>query len=1041
MMCRVPSGKREHVSSQSSSAKPRPSASLSNPDGADLFENVLGPGEFRNKWFRSRPLSHGWLPSCPKLHDILAVLELASRQPPIDFRSQRSAILAPLPFVRKTKLLRDKRSSVRTSVRKRLLHGIAWASEVSKRQSTTRQRKKPGKCRGFFMQWRIRNADMPSVTIGFGCNTLQSKKAMRILLWPFLVSLVAGAWANEGHESGGEPSPHAITVELFEGVSAKKPWEFADKPNASWQQNEFAWATLPNKYIGGGLIADRSNPFTLRGTARIELPAGEFDFLLRTKNRARLLIDGEVVLEQEKLLKRNADGHEEPPDLPQPIRPEHNAPPSVHHEVTVRIAIEEGEHELRIEALVGGPSLRTEIGELFVAIAEADEPVFRLLGTNPASHWPLTDAAWSEYKVRQLAHTAKLNTKERRAKLEEDSEFWHKRHELARKGFAEKSIEVPSVKRTEFVNNAIDKFVVSALEQRDLEPSSVVDDLQFLRRVSLDVIGQVPSLEEIEEFKKDQSPERRSRLVERLLDDPRWADHWVPYWQDVLAENPNILKASLNNTGPFRWWIYESFLDNKPMDQFATDLILMRGSKYRGGPAGFEMATQNDVPAANKALILSEAFLATNMNCARCHDSPVNDVTQKQLFSIAAMLSRKAIELPKTSTVIFGEGDREPLIDVSLDAGDLILPHWPLSELTSDALSREMVKDASDSREWLAAIVTSAKNERFAEVIANRLWHRYLGRGLVEPMDDWTDAEPSHPRLLQFLAKELVTHDYDLKHVARLILNSQTYQRQTLADAEADEVGSEKEAWFAAATRRRLTAEQLFDSLFAIAGKPVHAETLTMDPEGRRPIKSFLNLGTPRRAWQFSSLSNERDRPALSLPIAQSANDLLKAFGWREARQDAATERETSMTPTQPLVLANGTIGRRLVGLSDDHAVTDLSLYSSSLDQIIDKLYLSFFTRAPTSEEREAIQGFLGEGFNGRIVEGAKPLQNAYGWQRHQVSWSNHLHAKSSDIMLRLEDRAREGDPPTARLESDWRERMEDVLWALVNNAELMFAP
>ena len=103
----------------------------------------------------------------------------------------------------------------------------------------------------------------------------------------------------------------------------------------------------------------------------------------------------------------------------------------------------------------------------------------------------------------------------------------------------------------------------------------------------------------------------------------------MPYWQDVLAENPNILKASLNNTGPFRWWIYESFLDNKPLDQLATDLILMKGSKYSGGPAGFEMATQNDVPAANKALILSEAFLATNMNCARCHDSPVNDVTQK----------------------------------------------------------------------------------------------------------------------------------------------------------------------------------------------------------------------------------------------------------------------------------------------------------------------------------------------------------------------------------------------------------------------------
>lgn len=214
-----------------------------------------------------------------------------------------------------------------------------------------------------------------------------------------------------------------------------------------------------------------------------------------------------------------------------------------------------------------------------------------------------------------------------------------------------------------------------------------------------------------------------------------------------------------------------------------------------------------------------------------------------------------------------------------------------------------------------------------------------------------------------------------------------------------------------------------------------------MDPEGRRPIKSFLNLGVPRRAWQFASLSNERDRPALSLPVAQSANDLLKAFGWREARQDATTSRDATMTPTQPLVLANGLMGRRLTGLSDDHAVTDLCLYASSLDQIVDQLYLSFFTRNPTDDERSAIAAVLNEGFEDRVVAGVTPLKNTYAWQRHAVSWSNHLHAESSDIMLQLESRARQADPPTERLEADWRQRMEDVLWALTNNVELVFVP
>jgi hypothetical protein len=238
-----------------------------------------------------------------------------------------------------------------------------------------------------------------------------------------------------------------------------------------------------------------------------------------------------------------------------------------------------------------------------------------------------------------------------------------------------------------------------------------------------------------------------------------------------------------------------------------------------------------------------------------------------------------------------------------------------------------------------------------------------------------------------------------------------------------------------------LTAEQLFDSLLAVTGKDPHAERLTMDPEGRRPISSFLNLGIPQRAWQFSSLSNERDRPALSLPVAQSVNDLLKAFGWRESRQDPLTVRDETVTPLQPLVLANGIIGRRLVGLSDDHAVTELCLSDVPLEEVIDKLYLSYFTRRANENERQAITEILNEGYQERVVPNAKPVKDAFAWQRHPVSWSNHLYPKSSEIMLKLEQRAREADPPTQRLNPDWRRRMEDVLWALANNPEFAFAP
>ena len=137
----------------------------------------------------------------------------------------------------------------------------------------------------------------------------------------------------------------------------------------------------------------------------------------------------------------------------------------------------------------------------------------------------------------------------------------------------------------------------------------LADDLAFLRRVTLDTVGVVPSEAEIADFKAQPAAKRRSQAIDRLLADPRWADGWMGYWLDVLAENPNLINPTLNNTGPFRWWIYESLLDNKPLYLFVTELIRMEGSERFGGPAGFGTASQNDVPAAAKGVILSSALI------------------------------------------------------------------------------------------------------------------------------------------------------------------------------------------------------------------------------------------------------------------------------------------------------------------------------------------------------------------------------------------------------------------------------------------------
>ena len=143
----------------------------------------------------------------------------------------------------------------------------------------------------------------------------------------------------------------------------------------------------------------------------------------------------------------------------------------------------------------------------------------------------------------------------------------------------------------------------------------------------------------------------------------------------VLAENPNLINPTLSNTGPFRWWIHESFLDNKPFDRFATELVMMEGSKYFGGPAGFELSTQNDAPMAVKARIVSQAFLGVEMKCARCHDDPYHEYLQQDLFSVAAMLRRAPQEVPVTSTIPGGdEAVKSLLVEVTLKPGQKIAP-------------------------------------------------------------------------------------------------------------------------------------------------------------------------------------------------------------------------------------------------------------------------------------------------------------------------------------------------------------------------------
>lgn len=565
----------------------------------------------------------------------------------------------------------------------------------------------------------------------------------------------------------------------------------------------------------------------------------------------------------------------------------------------------------------------------------------------------------------------------------------------------------------------------------------LTDDLTFLRRVTLDTVGVVPSPEEVRQFLADPPETRRTKAIDRLLADPRWADHWMGYWQDVLAENPNILNPTLNNTGPFRWWLYESLLDNKPADLFVTELLRMRGSERFGGPAGFATASQNDVPMAMKGTVVAAAFLGVEMKCARCHDAPAHRSTQKELFQLAAMMAAKPLKVPTTSSVPLDkvhEGGRKPLIQVTLKPGTEVEARWPFDRFVPEELGAKYAEYPTEPRDRLAALVTAPQNERFAQVMANRVWKRLMGRGIVEPAEDWERGTPSHPQLLRYLGREFVRAGYDVKALARLILTSHAYQRA------ADPSLKETPVLFTAPAKRRLQAEQIVDSLFAATGKPMRLEEVSLDIDGSRDLGNSITLGKPRRSWMLTSTSNERDRPSLSLPRIQMVTDVLSAFGWRGSRQDPLTVREQFANVLQPAILQNGPVGMWVTRLSDDHGVTALALEAKSPEELVDALYLKVLTRKPTDKERATYAEYLRAGFADRVrTPPAKPA--AKRTPELYVSWSNHLHADATTFKLRHEEAARAGDPPTERLSAEWRTHMEDVLWAVLNSSEFVFTP
>jgi hypothetical protein len=836
-----------------------------------------------------------------------------------------------------------------------------------------------------------------------------------------------------------EPRPGQVLFEVIEDVPAGS-WRIGElEPTETFVGDHVALVGVPLRYAAAGVREDRSAGFVVRATSHVELPAGPVTLRLRASGPGRVFLDGRRIV-QLSSPGYGSDGHAKVfvPDRSGPagMRPA----PHGTREATVVLQGDGQRHVLHAELRFGDEGRRPETGEFSVSVGPPD--AVPLVVSPTGSPVPLSDAGWEMLADRLAAELDAENTRRRQAAVAQQAEYWQRRHACARDMLAATPGPVPpeipatATRHAAAVFNDVDRFINAKLLASDIPPADLASDADFIRRLSLDVRGVVPAAAEVEAFLADERPDRRTRLIDAFLADPRWADHWVGYWQDVLAENPNLVGPTLNNTGPFRFWIHESFLDDKPIDRFATEAVLMEGSPFGGGPGGFALATENDAPFAAKAHVLGRAFLAMEMNCARCHDAPNHRFLQKDLFSLAAMLGREPQKVPATSSIPGGADRLARLaVSVTLTPGTAVAPAWPFADIVEEQAIEGLLRSPDDPRERLAAIVTAPANHRFAQVIANRLWARFFSRGLVADPDDWETESPSHPELLDWLGRQLVEGGYSLKSLARLILGSHTYGRGRLDAGRPVPV-----AMFAGQEPRRMAAEQVVDSLVASSGNPLDVEDLTFDIEGVRKPDSLLRLGRPSRSWQFATTANERDRPSLSFPFAQHYVTLLSAFGWRAERQAPLTERETDPNVLQPAVLANGVAVKRASQFSPTSGFTALALADQPLETFIDGMFLRILGRFPRTDERQLAVELLADGYDSRrvAVEAAAVVAEE---RPGGVSWQSHLTEEADRIKMQLAEIAARGDPPTPALDPDWRERAEDLAWTLYNSPEFVFIP
>jgi len=472
-------------------------------------------------------------------------------------------------------------------------------------------------------------------------------------------------------------------------------------------------------------------------------------------------------------------------------------------------------------------------------------------------------------------------------------------------------------------NNKIDEFVANKLQRVKTLPSELASDAEFIRRVSLDLVGLPPTPEEVRAFLADERDTnvKRAELIDRLVGSGDYVELWTNKWADLLQVN----RKFLGEEGAFalRGWIKQAVSSNMPYDQMVYTVLTASGSTLENPPAAYFKVLRTPQELMENT---TQLFLGVRFNCNQCHDHPFERWTQGQYFHLAAyfaQVGRKADPVAK-GQVIGGtavEGGT-PLVEDIFDSGAGEVTHGGTGQPAAPSFPYEHGGQAgaeASRREQLARWVTSKENQYFAKSYVNRLWGYLFGRGIIEPIDDIRAGNPpTNPELLDYLTQEFIDSGFDMQHVLKLICNSRTYQLSIKTNPYNDDDTIN----YSHAVARRLPAEVLYDTIQQACGS----------------VSNLPGVPAGYRATQLPDVG-------LTLP-----SGFFEVFG-RPARESACEcERSDGMMLGPVMTLVNGpTIADAIA--DPNNAITKLVATEADDGKLVNEIFLRLLARPATPEE------------------------------------------------------------------------------------------